>query len=163
MTRLFVAAWPPTEVAERLAGLSRVDEPGVRPVPLENLHITLRFLGDVDTADVIDRLDRCRFPRSAVRVGREVTWLGDRQLVVPVTGAEPLADVVDLVTGGLGEPGRHSFFGHITVARVRHGSSSALHGVPFDAEFPIDEVRLVESRLEASGADYSTIRRFPTV
>ena len=50
MTRLFVAAWPDAETIERLRALGRPDEPDVRWVPERNLHVTLRFLGDVESA-----------------------------------------------------------------------------------------------------------------
>ena len=48
MARLFVAVWPPEEVGDVLAGLSRPDLPGVRWTAPERLLVTVRFLGDCD-------------------------------------------------------------------------------------------------------------------
>lgn len=163
MTRLFVAAWPPSEIAEQLAELSRVDEPGVRPVPVENLHVTLRYLGDEAAEVVTGRLERFTLPRAEAAAGPGVTRLDDRQLVVPVVGVESLASAVVQATEHLGQPNHRDFFGHITVARLRRDARSELIGESFVAAFPVAEIRLVESRLEPSGAVYSTIRRFPTV
>src|SRR3954452_26971 len=44
--RLFVAIDLPWTLRERLASLSGVGIPGARWVPVENLHLTLRFIGD---------------------------------------------------------------------------------------------------------------------
>ena len=47
MFRLFVAIYPPTEIARELvAALSRLDLPDYRPVPVEQVHMTLQFIGD---------------------------------------------------------------------------------------------------------------------
>ena len=47
MMRLFVALTLPEEIREALAALEN-GLPGVRWVPEENLHLTLRFIGEVD-------------------------------------------------------------------------------------------------------------------
>jgi 2'-5' RNA ligase len=69
MTRLFVAIWPPEELLERLADLERPKDPGVKWVPPENLHITLRFLGDADIDEVIERLDDVLLPNATAALG----------------------------------------------------------------------------------------------
>ena len=63
MTRLFVAVWPPDHVIELLDDVERPRDPGVKWVPVENLHITLRFLGDADVDEVADHLDQVLLPR----------------------------------------------------------------------------------------------------
>ena len=47
MTRLFVALWPAEDAIAELRALPRKDQLGVRFVPPENWHVTLRFLGAV--------------------------------------------------------------------------------------------------------------------
>lgn len=44
--RLFVALTPPAPVREELAALEEPEFEGVRWVPADNLHLTLRFVGD---------------------------------------------------------------------------------------------------------------------
>ena len=51
--RLFVAAWPPPDVADAIAALPRPVEPGVRYTPREQWHVTLLFLGTVPIAPAI--------------------------------------------------------------------------------------------------------------
>ena len=53
MTRLFVALWPPDEVREELRQLHRKDQRGVRFVPEDNWHVTLRFLGEADVDECL--------------------------------------------------------------------------------------------------------------
>jgi 2'-5' RNA ligase len=59
MIRTFVAAafTVPEEVRELLRRLSRIDR-SLRPVAVDNLHVTLKFLGDVDKGQVADITQR---------------------------------------------------------------------------------------------------------
>ena len=64
MPRLFTALEIPRNAAMSLS-LLRGGLPGARWIDVENYHITLRFIGDVDgrTADeIVDRLDRIDRP-----------------------------------------------------------------------------------------------------
>ena len=161
MTRLFVAAWPPPEAAATLAALTDAHEPGVRPVPIENLHITLRFIGDADADEVIGRLVRTELTGTAAQLGPTVVRLGDRQLMAPGAGADGLAQQVRAATAGLGVPDRWRFFGHLTLARTRPDANSAIEGAPVDLAFPLVDVRLVASRTGPTGAVYTTIATVP--
>lgn len=164
MARLFVAVWPPDEVVEELRALPRKDQRGVRFVPPENWHVTLRFLGDADPAAVSAALDATPLPTATARVSGGVDLLFERMLAVPVEGVADLAATVEGATGQLGsEPPRRRFVGHLTVARVKRGAPmpKAL-GALVRAEWPITEVALVQSRLRSGGAQYETIGRWPT-
>lgn len=71
MIRLFVGLALPEGLRERLTGL-RGQVPGARWVPPENLHITLRFIGEVDEAAAADldmALARVDVPPLEVAVG----------------------------------------------------------------------------------------------
>lgn len=161
VTRLFVAAWPNPETIECLVALTRSDETGIRRVPEENLHITLRFLGDADPAMVIELLAAASFPAATAVLGPTVERLGRRQFVVPVTGVDTLATVVRSATSGIGEHDRRPFLGHVTVARNRPDATSALAGSPIAADFVINDVALVASDLQSTGVVYTTIASFP--
>jgi 2'-5' RNA ligase len=164
MARLFVAIWPPDEVLDRLADVERPKDQGVKWVPQESLHVTLRFLGNADETEVAARLDDLLLPAATAVVGPAFDLLGERSLISPVTGVDELAEVVHTALRGLGtEPERRRFQGHITVARLaRTARPMRSAGRRFDATFEVTEVALVASTLSDTGAIYDTITTWPT-
>ena len=164
MTRLFVAVWPPGDVLDALGDVERPNDPGVKWVPQENLHLTLRFLGDADADDVIERLEGIELPSTTVTLGPAFDLFTERSLLVPAAGLDELAAVVRRALRGLGtEPERRRFLGHLTVARLARGARPARSaGRRFDATFDVTDVALVESTLHQSGARYETITTWPT-
>jgi 2'-5' RNA ligase len=162
MARLFVAVWPPEHVAEELTALPRKDERGVRFVRPDNWHVTLRFLGETDPRAVVDALDGATLPPARARVGPGVDVLADRAIVVPVAGVDELAAAVVGATASLGEPPRKRFVGHLTLARLKRSARmpKAL-GAMVQAEFDVEEIALVQSRLHPDGARYETLSTWP--
>ena len=162
MTRLFVALWPSEDAIEELRALPRKDQQGVRFVPPENWHITLRFLGEAHVHEVAAALDTVRLEAAMARLGPGVDVMNERALVVPVSGVDHLAAAVAAATGRLGEPARKRFVGHLTVARVKpHVPMPRALGAMVQAEWQVDEVALVQSRLDPAGARYDTIATWP--
>ena len=162
MARLFIAVWPPDEVAAELSTLHRKDQRGVRFVRPENWHITLRFLGDTDPGDVIDALDGTAFAPARAHLGPAVDVISERALVVPVDGLDALAERVTERTSRIGEPPRKRFVGHLTLARVKsHVPMPRAIGALVSAEFEVEEIALVQSRLDPQGARYDTIETWP--
>ena len=162
MARLFIAVWPPEEVISELTGLHRKDQRGVRFVPPENWHITLRFIGDADPDEVIAALDGSVLPRARARLGPAVDMLAERALVIPAAGFNDLADHVTSLTSHIGKPTRQRFVGHLTLARVKpHVAMPRTLGMMVSAEFDVDEIALVQSRLDPEGARYETIETWP--
>jgi len=183
--RLFVAAWLPAaaraeaaEAAERL----RSAEADVRWVPPENLHVTLRFLGDVE-GDRVDDLAGClsralvacesfrirlsglgRFPsRGAPRV----VWAGMEQGKREIASLASVVEKALLNEGFLDRIEERPFRAHVTLGRPRSSRGvgrllGLLEELPFDGRMHLfEEVRLVESRLSPRGANYHTVARFP--
>jgi RNA 2',3'-cyclic 3'-phosphodiesterase len=158
MARLFIAVWPPEEVAAELTTLHRKDQRGVRFVRPENWHITLRFLGEADPDEVIDALGGTTLASARAHLGPAVDVIAERALVVPVDGLDALAGRVTECTSQIGEPPRKRFIGHLTLARVKSQvlMPRAL-GALVSAEFDVEEIALVQSRLDPQGARYETI------
>lgn len=161
MERLFVAAWPDDTTADALRRLPRPEERGVRWVPPEQWHVTLRFLGNCDRDEVAARLHGAEVPGGVARLGPAVEWLGP-QLVVPVTGVDELAAAVQRATDGIGDPPGPRFRGHLTIARTRRSACSTLLGHPVDGSFPVAEIALVRSELTSDGPRYTRVAIFPT-
>ena len=162
MARLFIAVWPPEDVVAELMSLQRKDQRGVRFVPPDNWHITLRFLGDADPDRVIDALDGEPLRLAQARLGPAVDMLAERALVIPVNGLDDLAADVAGLTAKIGTPTRQRFFGHLTLARVKPNvAMPRTLGTMVSAEFDVDEIALVQSRLDADGARYETLETWP--
>lgn len=162
MARLFIAVWPTEEVAEELRSLHRKDQQGVRFVPPENWHITLRFLGEAHPDDVAEAMAGISLPACRARLGPAVDVMNERSLVVPVAGVDALAHVVREHTTRIGEPVPKRFIGHLSIARVKaQVPMPRALGALVSAEFDVEEIALVQSRLEPEGARYETIATWP--
>jgi 2'-5' RNA ligase len=176
--RTFVALPIPSAWTEYLAGLSRTLAPGTRGVSwvrAENLHVTVRFLGDLDesgVARVRDAVRRAAGPLAApwVRLGALGAFPSlarPRVLWVGLAEGEPevleVARAVDetLARAGFGPPDK-PFRAHLTLARIREGARGpdALRDVRLDAapagEF-LERLTVMKSDLHPSGARYTPL------
>jgi 2'-5' RNA ligase len=183
--RLFVAAWPDASTRRELAGiLERLREPeaDVKWVPPENLHLTLRFLGDVDAASV-PGLEAClaeviapaapfamRYeklgtfpPRGAARV----IWAGLAEGARELAALAVRVEKALLAGGFLSSAEKRPFRAHLTLGRPRTARGSAplrdlLEKLSFrSGTHLLEEVTLVESRLTPRGAVYNNVAVFP--
>ena len=164
MARLFLAVWPPEHVLETLRALQRKDQRGVRFLPPENWHATLRFLGNADPDEVAEAMNRAEFPSARVSIGPAVDMLGSHSVIAPVRGLDQLAATVVEATRGIGdlEP-RATYTGHITIARVKRGAIvRKVIGMMCADEFVVADIALVESRLQPTGSEYRTVATWPT-
>lgn len=174
MHRLFVAIRPPQAVLDLLVDTME-DGPELRWVPEDNLHLTLRFIGEVERPqanDIADSLSRVRFPafEMAIRgVGRfdrksgGALWAG----IEPKKPVAELAAKVDraCVAAGL-EPEHRAFHPHITLAQWRRRAADEAaaferrHSDLASEAFPVEEFILFESHLSRHGAHYEEVARF---
>lgn len=161
--RLFLAVRPPEDVVSELMSLPRKDQRGVRFVPPENWHVTLRFLGETDVGHVLAAMDDLALPAAIASLGPGVDVLSERSIVVPVDGLDELAAVVTERTRGIGErPPRRRFRGHLTLARLKRDAVlPAAVGAFVDLAFDVDEVELVRSRLDPDGARHEVLEVWP--
>jgi 2'-5' RNA ligase len=175
MQRLFVAIQPPLAIRARLlAAMGGVLN--ARWQTDEQLHLTLRFIGEVDrhgAADVGAALGVVHHPgfRLALdRIGQfdkrgktDALWIG----VTPHGPVDGLKRKIDqaLVRVGVA-PEQRAFVPHITLARFsrRPGEFSdfaATSGQLAGASFTVDNFVLYESHLAAGGSTYVPLARFP--
>jgi 2'-5' RNA ligase len=166
LARLFVAAWPPDEVLDRVAALPRPEVDGLRWTGREQWHVTLRFLGRVDDpSDAVAAMAALRLPAADAVLGPEVGRFGGRVLHLPVTGLDTVAAAVTEATVAVGQPPEERpFAGHLTLARVARGAAVDLRrltGAPVAGRWPVTELLLVESRLSADGPRYEVVARVP--
>lgn len=174
MHRLFVALRPPAEIREKLLDLMG-GVAGARWQSDEQLHVTLRFIGEVDrrsAEDVALALSRVR--ASEVEMALSGAGSFDKRSVIHTiwAGVTPrdvhlsLHRKIDhhLVQVGLGAEAR-AYQPHITLARGRMGDDAlgfvaALSGLSSPA-FRCTTFGLYESTLGRDGPSYTLIERYP--
>jgi 2'-5' RNA ligase len=175
MHRLFVAIRPPEPIRDLLID-AMDDSPDFRWQQEEQLHLTLRFIGEVErplAEDLAAALGRVRAEPFAARingVGRfeqrnsGALWAG----VEPKAQLAALAAKVERVCVSVGlEPERRAFHPHVTLARwkgrrAREGldfleRKRSLASQPFD----VTDFAVFESRLSRHGAHYEEVARYP--
>ncbi len=175
MHRLFVALRPPRVIRERLLGLMG-GVPGARWQDDGQIHITLRFIGEVDSRmaeDVAAMLGSVRGAPLELRLngcgmfdtrGRpNAIWAG----VSPREALAALHRKTDqaIVRAGL-EPERRAYLPHITLARLPGSAGPvdrwlAEHAALASEPFAIDAMILYESHLGTGGANYEPVARYP--
>jgi len=160
VSRLFYAVGLPEPVLDVVAALPRPDEKGVRYTTREQWHVTLRFLGEADETEAQAALERVNAAPCRATLGPQVSRLGRNVVVAPVAGLESVAAAVAAETADLGTPpDARPFAGHVTVARLRRRGSCRIAGALISAEFGVEEVVLMRSRLHPDGARYDTVAR----
>ncbi len=179
--RLFVALEIPRAVRDNLATLIkdlRAADPKVRWVRPENIHVTLKFIGEVPP----EKVAFIRGGLSGVDSEREVElkfyglgffphakrpsvlWAG----IDASPNLQSLAGDIDGSLEKLGFPREHRpFVPHLTIARFQpphiHERLKSAIAQSSGREFGslrTDEFHLIESKLKPSGAEYKTIESF---
>lgn len=164
MLRLFVGIDLPPELKLKLSTLC-AGVPSARWVDAGNLHVTLRFIGEVDegaAADIDEALAQIKAPRFALALAG-VGHFGTRMLWVGVERNDALQHLRDKVESAivrLGfEPEGRRYAPHVTLARLKGNDLRlqtflAEHALFRAAPFPVEQFSLIASYLTKSGAIY---------
>lgn len=179
--RLFVALEIPSAIQQSLAALlasMRAITREPRSVRPENLHVTLKFLGEV-AEDKIDPVRRALGEiRSGDAVALEFRGLGffpnEKHPRVLWAGMEAtpnlktLASNIEVAVEKLGIPReKREFTPHLTLARFEHPRlPEGLRKLIADNQLRqfgslrTNEFRLIQSKLKPTGAEYTTVASF---
>ncbi len=172
--RLFVGARPPAAVRAALAG-AMGGIPGARWQADEQLHVTLRFIGEVDghqAEDIAIALDRVRHPAFEATLGDAGVFERQGRIDSLWAGLHPRAAFAGLharIDGALRAagvaPDRRAFLPHVTLARFARGAAPTAEvalrvAVPAIGAFAIERFTLYESRLGSEGASYEAIAHY---
>ncbi len=172
--RLFVALEIPPAVRENLAALIR-DLRAIAPQPkwvrAENLHITLKFIGEVADTKLEAIRQALGKARSEAPVTLDFRGLGffpsEKYPRVFWAGMQASANLKGLATDidrameKLGIPReQRPFSPHLTLARLPVIKENATRD--FGA-LHTNQFHLIESKLKPSGAEYTTLETFPFV
>lgn len=173
--RLFVALALPLPVAQSLM-LIQGGVPGARWQTREQLHLTLRFIGEADgreAAMLDDALSAIEAPGFALQF-HGVGQFGNKQPhTLWAAGRANRALIhlqrkVDNAIRRVGQPqDAHKFMPHVTVGRLKNPDQgkviewlthNALYTSP---EFPVGAFQLYSSRLTSDGSVYAVEREYP--
>jgi len=165
--RLFTAIDLPEDIIALISGMGR-SIPGCRPIKPEQLHLTLRFIGEVDHGlfnDIVEQLRSVHFspitfslqgvghfpPRGKPRV----IWAG----ITPVDELVQLKIRIDNQLSRLGlAPEKRKFAPHITLARLKNppiqrvSEFLAGNNLLKSHQFTIESFHLYSSHLTKNGA-----------
>jgi 2'-5' RNA ligase len=174
MHRLFVAIRPPEHIRDLL--IDAMDESAdFRWQGDEQLHITLRFIGEVDrpvAQDIADALGRIRAPRIKLNI-KGVGRFEQRNSGALWASVEPkellsaLSAKIERACQQIGlEPERRAFHPHITLARWKGRRTREIadfldrkRGLKSDP-FEVAEFILFESHLSRHGAHYEEVASY---
>ena len=174
--RLFVALSLPEDVQQRLSGLAN-GLPGARWVKPENLHLTLRFLGEVDNlaaADVDDALAKIRSPGFDLSLNGIGHFGEGRKLRALWVGVDAIDELMRLqekieqalIRLGL-PPEPRKFKPHITLARFKSNPGTRLqayladHNLVRAGPIAIASFELYSSFASADGPIYRVEASYP--
>jgi len=175
--RIFLAVFPPPAIQNAVHALAdslRRPGDGVSWVKADNLHYTLRFIGDVGE-DGARRVAEAAAEAAAAHVAFDATLGGlgafpnpRRARVIWIGlagGAEPLETLARDLEAALRQRGfdraDHAFTAHLTLGRIREAGpdwSARLAAVPAldpSLAFRIDRIGVIESQLSPKGSIYT--------
>jgi len=181
--RTFVGIFPPAESLARVLEIQSVlksADPSVRWETLRKLHITLRFLGDIDanqTQQILSGLAAVGNSLPPISIGLSrlgcfpridsprIIWLGTGRIPEPELGRCALEVERVCVAAGIKEEER-PFSPHITLGRAKGKISPSLiktiESTTFEpVQFLCAELLVMKSDLSPSGSAYSLLSTIP--
>ena len=175
MPRLFTALEIPRDAALSLS-LLRGGLPGARWIDVENYHITLRFIGDVEghvADEVANALDRVRRPAFNLTLSG-VHAFGSKKPHSVYAGVAASPDLsalqaeIERICQRLGLPADpRKFVPHVTVARLRNSTPAdvarylSARGNFSTAPFRVGRFVLMSSRDSVGGGPYIVEEAWP--
>ncbi|MDX1486022.1 MAG: RNA 2',3'-cyclic phosphodiesterase [Alphaproteobacteria bacterium] len=176
MIRVFVGLELPEAVRERLYGL-RGGVPGARWIEPENIHLTLRFIGNVEedaVADIDGTLARIDFPAFDLEIAGTGEFSRGRRPAMIWAGVAPNPPLIELqrrieravVRLGFPPEGRR-YTPHVTLARIKNGAPMpvrefiAQNNLLRIAPFPVTHFTLFSSHRGRRAAHYRAEAAYP--
>ena len=169
--RLFFAIWPSAPVQQALGRLAAGLKPecGGRAIPSRNIHLTLAFLGNVDSArrarieEIAAAIPAQRFELDVARVEywrrNRIVWAGVERCPEALQGLAARLEQALSPEGFRFES--RPYVAHITLLRDARRAPSAAEIDPI--RWPASRFALVESVAAARGRVYQVLRDWPLV
>ncbi len=175
--RLFVGIFPSRATQEQLnceaENLSKQLQTKVRLLAPELLHLTVKFIGNVDETQLNDITAaflkaKGNLPSASLQITQFMLFPSRRKprLVAASIERSPELDYIfQFFNRGFRDLGivadRRTFNPHITVARARRWQKETISTVPVQLVEPITSVSLVHSQLTPEGSKYNILSTVP--
>jgi RNA 2',3'-cyclic 3'-phosphodiesterase len=180
MVRLFIALLLPNDIKKSLEDIIVDLKPrvkGVRWVTAENMHLTLKFIGETKEekigpiALVLDTVaaGRKQITVTLDRIGGFPNLKNPRVVWVGLRGVEPAAEMAALLNRQLKplgfEPEKRPFSAHLTLGRIKFPvDAGPLAAYAEQLRLPadsiiLDRIALVKSTLTPGGPIYETLEQ----
>ncbi len=171
--RLFIAVPVPEEIREKVAALGReIAQEGVVPVKPANMHMTLKFIGEVDEArlgGMEQRLSEVKFKAFDCALKGVGVFPNEDYVKVVWAGAESggaleglAKEIIEAMRGYDGHDER--FSAHLTIARVKRKVDLKAflekHRDDSFGSFTVSSFQLIQSVLKTGGPEYSMLAGF---
>ena len=174
--RLFIALDLSDDAKQSIEELKKglIGIKGVKPVAKENLHITLKFLGEVADDKVLvitQALSLVKFKKFNLTLGKLGVFPNEDKIQVIWVDTEPMDQLMKLkqqIDHSLPNfKDDHPFKNHLTFARVKYIANESdkkkildviKNGKVEKAEFLVDKIVLYKSKLTPEGPVYEAIK-----
>ncbi len=167
MKRLFFALWPDEEIRGKVAGVVRaIRNERFKKVRIDNIHVTLVFLGSVDTEQEIALKEgAANLKVESLQLDFDRLTLWRRPGILSLTCSQQPPPLLELVAGltrlavecGL-EVDQRPYQAHVTLAR------KAYRKPEIELEpllWPAGDFALVESAADEGGVRYQVLQSWP--
>jgi len=171
--RCFIAIDIPEEIREKIYEINKFLK-GVKhkPVAKENLHLTLKFLGEIDDHKVnfvIDKMKSLKIKKFRASLGSigffpnqdfvRVLWIG----LEPCSLIKTIHEEIDKVLKPYFKEDKR-FESHITISRIKNVKDKKIwekiKKIKIEANFDVEEIKLKRSILKKEGPEYHDIYIF---
>lgn len=164
--RAFIAIDIPEEIKKKIVEIqNRLPELEGKKTEYENLHLTLKFLGEVDEEKIFEikeRLKRMDLGSFEVEI-KEAGIFSNRIIWLGIRNCNKLQEEIDNALAGIFEK-EERFMGHLTIARVKNIKDkkkflteiNKIKIIPI--KFTVKEFNLKKSILKKEGPVYENIK-----
>ena len=176
MVRLFIGLTLPDHIKDQLVPMAS-GIPEARWIDQQNLHLTLRFIGEVNedvVEDIHNALSKLKFQSFTLQLNGVDCFRSRNKVRSVWAGITPLASLKALrgrvesilVNTGL-PPETRKFKPHVTLARLKHTKVTSV--IPYleanagfqTRQFQVEQLVLFQSHLGHGGATYVALATYP--
>ena len=175
--KVFVSVGLPTEVKDELYKVQKLISPSlakIKWVPKKNLHLTLKFIGEVENINEIhEKLSEIKFKPFNIKLGKfemrsKGKYTNKNYSALLWSNVEPHDKIIELQQEVDSElfSGYQKFLPHITLGRIKMVKKEKeflelIKGIEIKPiEFEVNSFQLMQSKLSKDGSKYFVLKEY---